>query len=84
MATKVTILGEHPQETKKLKPIEAIKYYSLTSEKLENSQNEKFYKLSDYESISVIKTDFYNDIDCVIVTDSGQVFLGKFNDGVVE
>lgn len=81
--TKVTILGEQPQKKKDLKPIEATLYYSMDSMNLIKSRDEESHDLSEYDSIQVIKTSFYDDIDCVIIADNGQIFLGKFNDGIV-
>lgn len=79
--TKVIILGQEPQEEKKLKPIEAT--HCLQKESLIMYKSE--YYLKHYNELRVIKTNKYlPDFDCIIISEDGYVFLGHFNDGIVE
>lgn len=79
MKTKVIVLGQEPKEEKKLKPIEVCKMLHYDG-KTSNHKN----NLKNYDEIKVIKVKNF-EFDCIIITDVPSfVFLGRFNDGVVE
>lgn len=81
--TKVTILGEQPQETKK--PIEFVA--EITSEislvDIVSTQHPK-----NWENITLIQRKFSNGLDLMFAYDEKRkyraLFLGHFNDGIVE
>ena len=82
MKTKVTILGQEP-ESKKLKPIEFIYHINTETGNLETPS-----RPSSWENIKLIskKTE---GLDIMIAWDDGDsskhcLFLGRFNDGIVE
>ena len=77
--TKVTILGDESKQKKKLKPIE-VKMIIYSDGKTQEYNT----KLSAYKEIKIIKINAYKSFDCIIITDDNIVFLGHFNDGVVE
>ncbi|PHJ51476.1 hypothetical protein VF04_34980 [Nostoc linckia z7] len=84
--TKVIILGEQPKEEKKLKPIELIKWISSIKGICEGA----VVKPSEYDFV-VLLSRLYDGsaYDLMYVYDknqqmSGTLYLGHFNDGVVE
>lgn len=81
--TKVIILGQEPKEEKKLKPIEFVK--SLTS--MLNIQN-SFSSPKGYNHVELISRKYNSEYDLMFAYDEdrnkGNLYLGHFNDGVVE
>lgn len=77
--TKVIILGQEPKEEKNLKPIEVKRIVNRDG----TCDVWKSADISDYNEIKVIKVNDY-DFDCIIITDTNIMFLGHFNDGIVE
>jgi len=76
--TKVTILGENPNEEKELKPIE------VTHILLANGETRKYItNLSDYQDLKIIKLRDYQGFDCLIIANPSMIFLGQFNAGIV-
>jgi len=83
MATKVTILGEANTEQKKLKPIEFVKTLNGN-----HSFIDATFSPSKWDNIELIQRKFY-DFDLMFAysidgRDNGLLYLGHFNDGVVE
>lgn len=83
--TKVTILGEEPQETKK-KPIEFIRLLEDGGDFNKNPEG--------WQNILLLEKNYKNNMDLMYVYDNGMgsdgsrkhsvLVLGHFNDGVVE
>ena len=84
--TKVTVLGQEPKEEKKLKPIEFKEQCNY------NEWHHVQFKPKEFAYIELISKSFVdkNDInlDLMFAYDGrrsdGMLFLGHFNDGVVE
>ena len=85
MKTKVTILGTESKESKKLKPIEAkycVQNTQITGGVLNVTTGP--FDLTPKREIKVIMIEGYGPFDCLIIDSSDNLFLGHFNDGVVE
>lgn len=86
--TKVNILVEGSPETKKLKPIEFVKF-CLESGRWESCTDGNHAKPCDWECIYLIAKNWRaTRLDLMICSDSkdmhnGMLVLGHFNDGVV-
>jgi len=83
--TEVTILGQGEPQKKELKPIEFVYYLSDTLPYLRPSES----KPSSYKNIELICMNYggsRNDLMYAYDTDrnQGSLYLGHFNDGVVE
>lgn len=82
--TKITILGEEPQQNPNLKPIELVKCLQVDS--LFKLVNVREHEPSDYKSIMLVKGKKYDGFDLMICEtwdDGFYVWLGYFNDGIV-
>ena len=83
MATKVTILGEHPIEQEK-KKIEFVYIFTGEGRKIDAIANP-----SSYQNIELICESYMSDkYDLMFAYDdtrrkSGALYLGHFNDGIV-
>lgn len=79
--TKVTILGQEPNKAKELKPIEFIKYINI-----DESFSDATTKPSRWKNIELVCR--YTMFDIMFAYDDdrdrGTLYLGHFNDGVVE
>lgn len=83
MATKVTIIGKINKK-RNFKPIEFYKCWSTESEVSRVETEPK-----DYDFIELIAKDYFCNYDLMFAYDKddragGTVFIGHFNDGVVE
>lgn len=83
--TKVIILGQEPKEEKKLKPIEFVKFLSR---KL-SLEDQPTYGAKDWDNVELICKRYTTKYDLMFVYDdndreNGILYLGHFNDGVVE
>jgi hypothetical protein len=81
--TKVIILGEQP-ESKELKPIQFVKYFSM-----DNSILNSFNAPELYANVELICRNYnHNKHDLMFAfnehRNEGVLYLGYFNDGVVE
>lgn len=82
---KVTIFYDDTKESNELKPIEFIHFIDTHSEQLFKAKKQP----KDFKTIELIKkkTTIY-DFDVMLayddVRDVGNLYLGHFNDGVVE
>lgn len=82
MKTLVTILGQEPKKSKK-KPIEFIKECTYQNWVEANANP------SDWENIELIALDYTDGLDLMFAyydddRSGGNLYLGHFNDGVVE
>jgi hypothetical protein len=83
--TKVRDLTSQEGEEKKLKPIEFV----MECPRNEWSDCDSSLKPEDWENIELIAKDYYNNLDLMFAFDDeyrgeGILYLGHFNDGVVE
>lgn len=83
--TKVTIIGEEPKEKKKLKPIQAVACLqnTVSQERVNWIYTGEMSNSLNKTEIKVLKVEGYRNFDCIIISDL-NIFLGYFNDGVVE
>lgn len=83
--TKVIILGEQPQEEKKLKPIEFVQLMGNGMEWVVSGVNDN--PPSRFDEVILIQRNFQYGIFDLFAVKSGScqyaLFLGHFNDGVV-
>jgi len=83
--TKVTILGQEPKEEKKLKPIEFVKYLNGVA-----GVNGDCCLPSEWRNIVLLSKDYFkcgHDLMLAYsfgVNNDACLYLGHFNDGVVE
>lgn len=83
--TKVKILVDNPQNVKKKKPIQAIVcIQSISGFIAKDWLSFDQYDLSRSEELNIIKVKGYVNFDCIIIDKRGNIFLGYFNDGIVE
>ena len=79
--TKVIILGQEPKKEKKLKPIEFTDFLEITKEIKQTETNPRCW-----DNIELIGK--YDSFDIMFAYDNdrnkGCLFLGYFNDGVIE
>lgn len=85
--TKVIILRQEPKEEKKLKPIEFVKF--LSGRLIIEDQPIDGDTASSWENVELICKSYTTKYDLMFVyddddRDSGILYLGHFNDGVVE
>lgn len=80
--TKVTILGQEPKEEKELKPIQFMKVIHEEDLKITTPT----CRPNDWDNIELIGRGKGYDIMYAYDHDrnKGRIFLGHFNDGVVE
>lgn len=87
MSTKVTIIGQEPTQERKLKPIEFVKHVSITKSELGVNDYETEPKdWLNIELVSKSNNKKYYDIMFAYDDDrsDGTIYLGYFNDGVIE
>lgn len=81
--TKVTILGQEPKEEKKLKPIEFVKFLDYDFKFKKGALEPRFC-----DNIKLICLDYSDGFDLMFGFKedkrAGTLYLGHFNDGVVE
>lgn len=79
--TKVTILGQEPKEVKKLKPIEFTDFLSQDKKFIEDSLDANIW-------VNIELVARYSAFDIMFAYDDdrnkGCLYIGHFNDGVVE
>lgn len=84
MKTKVIVLGQEPKEEKKLKPIEFKQVLLATKFMFKDTDA----KPNEYENVELICKRYDGKMDLMFTyfndRDEGVLFLGHFNDGVVE
>lgn len=85
MATRVMVLGKHNSIPKKLVPIELLKVLNTSTGTFEPAKNTP----GNFESITLIeKNSVRRDCDILWCShgyeNTGLLYLGNFNDGVVE
>lgn len=83
MATKIIIIGQEQTEPKKLKPIEFHKELTIVAKVINTTSLP-----SDYQNLELICLNYSDSFDLMFAYDEkreyGILYLGKFNDGVVE
>ena len=81
--TKVIILGQEPKEEKKLKPIQFVKFLSSALNFQYSTGLPK-----NFDHIELIRRNYNHEYDLMYVynedRNEGTLYLGHFNDGVVE
>ena len=90
--TKVTILGSESKESKKLKPIEFVRYYNIKMNEFRSNDHENRLNPKDYKNIELISKGYDDqDLDLFFAYNEDRnewkntnLYLGHFNDGVVE
>ena len=87
MATKVSVFGQQPTETKELKKIEFVKRLNLSKGGyLEN--NQKLYP-SSFDNVQLFGSGPFDNMDIILAWDDNgemderNVFIGHWNDGIV-
>ncbi len=84
--TKVTILGSESKESKKLKPIEFVK--QIVCDENWTTDKDDIIQPDQWRFIELIALRFDATFDLMYAYDfkrsDGAIYLGHFNDGVVE
>lgn len=92
MKTKVIVLGQELKEEKNLKPIEFVSYLDENSLKFKKNIYNGMCKPCEWENIELVCTNFLGKgLDLMFAYDKDRnddfkhcLYLGHFNDGVVE